>query len=197
MSATSRSHRDPRFFRALPPYLGGKRRLSPLIFSLLCEQLPRSAWSSSSFLDPFCGGGAVSLYAKAQGFDVAASDLATRAAVVARALVANSSVRQRRADVFDLYRAPRGAYPRVAAEHVPDVFTTEQAAWLDRAVAGACMRAEPVRSLLLLVGIKPALSLQPMSTLTASDAAAAACGDFDRVSPRRLGALRARPIGSK
>ena len=55
------------------------------------------------------------------------------------------------------------------------------------------MRAEPVRSLLLLVAIKAALSFQPMSMLTASDAAAAACCDFDRVSPRRLGHyLRAR-----
>ena len=76
---------------------------------------------------------------------------------------------------------------------MPGVFTAEQAAWLDRAVAVACMRAEPVRSLLLLVAIKAALSFQPMSMLTASDAAAAACCDFDRVSPRRLGHyLRAR-----
>ena len=218
MSVTSRSHREPRFFRALAPYLGGKRRLCPLIFSLLRERLPESAWRSSSFLDPFCGGGAVSLYAKAQGSDVVASDPATRAAAVPRALVANASVRLRREDVLDLYRAPLGDYPRAAAEHVPGVFTAEQAAWLDRAVAVACMRAEPVRSLLLLVAawldravavacmraepvrsllllvaIKAALSFQPMSMLTASDAAAAACCDFDRVSPRRLGHyLRAR-----
>ena len=107
-----------------------------------------------------------------------------RVASVARALVANSSTRLRRDDALDLFREPDGDYPRVATGHVPSVFTAEQAAWLDRAVAGACRRAAPVRSLLLLVAIKAALSFQPMSMLSATDAAAG--GDFDRASPRRL-----------
>ena len=45
-----------------------------------------------------CGGGAVALAAKAQGFEVYASDRARRGAIVAAALIANSSVRLREAD---------------------------------------------------------------------------------------------------
>ena len=58
----------PTFFHGLPAYLGGKRRFCPLLFTLLAEHLPRAVWQTSRFLDPFSGGGAVSLYAKAQSF---------------------------------------------------------------------------------------------------------------------------------
>ncbi len=182
-----RTRTQPRFFRALPAYLGGKRRLCPLIFSLIADELHRAGWPGSTLLDPVSGGGAVALFAKAQGFSVVASDIAERAVVVTRAVVANSSVRLRREDVLDLFREPDGSYPRIAARQVPLVFSADQAQWLDRAVAGARRRSEPIRSLLLLVVIKVALRCQPMSLLTATDAEAAVGGDFDRVSPRRLG----------
>lgn len=174
-------------FRALPAHLGGKRRLCPLIFAVLDDQFPRRHWRESSLLDPFSGGGSVALYAKAQGFRVVSADIAERAVVVGRALIANSSARLQEHDVLDLFRPVAGDYPRPAAGHVPSVFTTEQADWLDQAMARANLRVEPIRSLLLLVVIKLALSLHPMSLPTASDAAAAATGDFDRISPRRLG----------
>ncbi len=118
-----RTRTQPRFFRALPAYLGGKRRLCPLIFSLIADELPRAEWPGSTLLDPFSGGGSVALFAKAQGFSVVASDIAERAAVVTRAVVANSSVRLRREDVLDLFREPDGSYPRIAARQVPLVFS--------------------------------------------------------------------------
>ncbi|MBU1701030.1 MAG: DNA adenine methylase, partial [Candidatus Eisenbacteria bacterium] len=59
---------------ALPPYLGGKRRLCPLIFREVDRILPRRCWSGLTFLDGFMGGGSVSLYAKAQGFRVVSVD---------------------------------------------------------------------------------------------------------------------------
>ena len=68
-------HRTLEIFRALAPYLGGKRRLAPVIFGLLQEVLPRSAWPTARLLDPFCGAGAVALYGKAQGFHVIAGDI--------------------------------------------------------------------------------------------------------------------------
>ena len=185
MSRTA--NRTPTFFRGLPAYLGGKRRFCPLLFSLLAEHLPRADWQARRFLDPFSGGGAVSLYAKAQGFEVWASDLAERAAVVCRALIANSSVRLRFEDVLDLFQDPADDYARVAAKHCPSTFSAQQAAWLDRALARARRRSEPARSLLLLLIIKLALRCQPMSMLRGTDARAAATGDYDRVSPRRLG----------
>ena len=85
------------------------------------------------------------LYAKAQGFEVWASDLAERAVVVSRALIANSSVRLRFDDVLDLFQDPADDYARVAAKHCPSTFSVQQASWLDRALArhaGARSRPE-------------------------------------------------------
>lgn len=176
-----------RFFDALPAWLGGKRRLVPLIFALCAEELPRERWCETVLLDPFCGGGAVSLYAKALGFRVVASDVAERSVMIARALVANSNVRLRPDDVLSLFDEPAEGYPRVAGRYVPAVFSEAQADWIDRALAVANRRGEPARSLLLLVIIKLVLRLFPMSLPTASDAHRAATGDFDGISPRRLG----------
>lgn len=185
----------PDLFLSLPAYFGGKRRLCPLMFGVLREVLPRGRWPDSTFLDPFCGGGAVALFAKAQGFGVIASDIAERAAIVARALIANSTCRLRFEDVLDLFREPDRAYPRVTARYSPAVFSAIQAAWLDGALARANRRSEPVRSLLFLLIIKVALRCQPMSMLRGTDARAAATGDYDRVSPRRLGHyLKARRL---
>ena len=178
---------QPTFFNALPPYLGGKRRLAPLIFAALERELPRTRWSSSVLVDPFCGGGAVAVYAKAQGFHVTASDLATRAATVARALVANSSVTLHEHDVIRLFEEPGGEYTKRAAEEFRDRFTLAQAEWTDRALAQCDITDEPVRSLLRLVVIKQVLHLWPLAVANATDAPHAAADDFDRVSPRRVG----------
>ena len=70
----------------------------PLILADLAAELPPAEWPGASFCDPMCGGGAVTLAAKAQGFEVYASDRARRGAIVAAALIANSSVRLREAD---------------------------------------------------------------------------------------------------
>lgn len=174
----------PKFFDALPPYLGGKRRLCPLIFALVAEQIPRHNWSQHSWLDPFSGGGAVSLSAKAHGFSVTASDLAERAVLVSRALVENSDVRLRRSDILGLFRDDG---VERAATQVPNVLSVDQARWIDGALTAAAERPEPVRSLLRLVIMKATLRLFPMSLPTATDARAAAEGDFDRISPRRVG----------
>lgn len=189
MSKTRSARRSPRaqrFFDGLPPFQGGKRWMCALLFAELAGVVPPEAWPQSRFLDPFCGGGAVALYAKAHGFEVVASDAAERGAVVARALIANSRVRLARRDIIDLMRTPLSPAPHVAARFVPAVFTAPQAAWLDRAVAQARRRAEPARSLALLVVIRTALSAQPMSALNGTDAPAAAQQNFDQISPRRV-----------
>ena len=82
----ARPMRTSRLFDALPPYLGGKRRLVPLILADLAAELPPAEWPGASFCDPMCGGGAVALAAKAQGFEVYASDRARRGAIVAAVL---------------------------------------------------------------------------------------------------------------
>jgi adenine-specific DNA methylase len=120
---------------ALCPYLGGKRALCPLIFREVDRLLPRREWRDCTFLDGFLGGGSVSLYAKAQGFRVVATDIAERAIVVGKALIENSRVRLTREDVLQLVAPTDDPPGRVEQKYVPSVFTAPQARLLDRALA--------------------------------------------------------------
>src|SRR5258706_10476871 len=95
-----KSRRKLSVFGALPPYLGGKRRLAPLIFREIDRIVPRRRWRELTFLDAFLGGGSISLYAKAQGFRAISMDIAERAIVIGRALIENSRVRLTREDVL-------------------------------------------------------------------------------------------------
>ncbi len=131
-------------YDALPAYLGGKRRLVPLIFALLASRVPRSSWSHFTFIDPFLGGGSISLLAKAYGFEVHCNDVAYRSALVGHAVIANSSVTLSDADVALLFREPEEAYPRMAEERFsPSVFSHEHARFLDRGLHWARSRALP------------------------------------------------------
>jgi hypothetical protein len=183
-----RERSAPQLFRALPPYLGGKRRLCPLIFAAIASAVPRDRWATMRFLDPFLGGGAVSLFAKAQGFEVRCNDFAERSALIGRALIENSSVRLSETDVARLLGEPSGDYARSCeVECAPSVFPVAHARLIDRTLAQARTFASPKRELAILVIVKLALRFPPMSMLTAMDAKSAAIGNFDRVSPRRLG----------
>ena len=103
-----------------------------------------------------------------------------------------------------LYRAypatPRTANTRTRRTRpiCPEVFGIEHARLIDRVLywlkAGRHV-SEPRRWLLLLLLIKWVLRLQPMSMLRGTDARSAASGDYDRVSPRRVGHyLRSRKL---
>ena len=113
-----------------------------------------------------------------------AADLAARSVVVARALIANSSRRLRQDELLRAWAntpAAEGALQR-PMRSLPE-----------RLLGWAASREEPVRSLVQLVAIKLVLGSFPLSIPDATDAGAVAQGDFDRVSPRRLGHyLRAR-----
>src|SRR5438093_12073987 len=112
-----KSRRKLAIWSALPPYLGGKRRLCPRIFREIDRVLPRRLWAGRTFLDAFLGGGSVSLYAKAQGFRVVATDIAERSITVARALIENSRVRLTREDALRL-ASPAAAPPgRIARDY--------------------------------------------------------------------------------
>ena len=186
MPPSSNSLTLPASFRALPAYLGGKRRLAPIVMGLVQEALPRSDRGAATLLDPFCGGGAAALQAKALGFSVVASDIANRAVVVARALIANSTRRIERADVLPLWRHAAET-EAVTADVALAVFPEKQAQFLTAAFEYAARRTEPLRSLLQLLLIKLFLRALPMSMPNATDAKYAAAGDWDRVSPRRVG----------
>ena len=149
---------------------------------------PASKWPDLHLLDPMCGGGALAIYAKAQGLAVSAADAAERAALVARALIANSTVQLSRPVVTAFLAAVAEAKP---AGPVPAPVRARLAAaparWFTAAVQVADTYPEPRRSLLRLVITKLFLRQFPLSLPAASDAPAAAAGDFDRLSPRRLG----------
>src|SRR4030095_6826879 len=105
-----RSRKKLSMWSALYPYLGGKRRLCPLIFREIDRVLPRRLWPGLAFLDAFLGGGSVSLGAKAQGCRVIANHIAERSIVVGQGLIENSRVRLTREDVLRLL-APRSELP--------------------------------------------------------------------------------------
>ena len=179
-----------KFSNALPGYFGGKRRLAPVLMALLASHVPRSHWPSLAFVDAFLGAGSVSLLAKAYGFQVDCNDLAYRSALIGHALVANSVATLSDADVALLFRDPDESYPRAAEERFsPSVFSREHARFLDRGLYWARSEAYPgaKRYLIELLLMRWALRCQPMSQLRGTDARAAFDGDFDRVSPRRLG----------
>jgi hypothetical protein len=178
------SHWPP--FAALPAYVGGKRRLSPLIFGLLSSSLPQHYWPGLRFVDPFLGGGSVSLYAKARGFHVVANDLALRSAAIGQALLANGTRRISAVDIAQLLKPAEGGDRQAEKRFVPSVFSRPQAQLIDRALANLPSFDEPLRSLATLLLIKWVLRIQPMSMLRGTDARAAFEGDLDRVSPRRL-----------
>src|SRR6058998_3417290 len=130
---------------ALPPYLGGKRRLCPLIFREIDRLLPRRAWRDLTFLDGFLGGGAVSLYAKAQGFRVVACDIAERAIMVGHALIENCRVKLNREDVLRLVAPSNDPPGRIETGYVPRVFTKEQGRFLDRVLTTAAATEDPAK----------------------------------------------------
>lgn len=175
-------------FRALPAYLGGKRRLSPLIFSLLSSVVPRASWSNRTFIDAFLGAGSVSLRAKSLGFRVVCNDLALRSAAVGRAVIENSSTTLSLSDLLVLLSfGDRARVGRAEERYCPSVFSRGHARLLDRALNNLPRFEEPKRSLLTLLTIKWCLRIQPMSMLRGTDARHAFGGDLDAVSPRRVG----------
>lgn len=169
---------------ALPPYLGGKRRLCPLIFRELDRVLPRRLWPGLTYLDGFMGGGSVSLYAKAQGFRVIATDIAERSIIVGKALIENSRVRLTYEDILRVAAesdAPAGKIERSSA---PQVFTREQARLLDRILAAADETRDSSKAALLrLLAIRVALLAHPMSSVRSGTIHRVTTGEFEAITP--------------
>jgi hypothetical protein len=144
-------------FHALPTYLGGKRRLLGAIF----RDVPPPA-DAPVFVDPFLGGGSVSLYAKARGYEVRCNDVAERSVIVGRALIENDRELLGYDDVVRLL-VPNGDGPGyVETRLAPDVFAPRHARFLDLALANARKLEGPKRWLSLLLIVKYALRLRPM-----------------------------------
>ncbi len=170
-------------WRALPPFVGGKRRLCPLLFREIDRVVPRRLWPNLTLADGFMGAGSVSLYAKALGFRVIACDIAERSIVVGKALVENSRTRLTREDILRLAAPTDGPPGRVEQTYAPKAFTRAQARLLDRALAMAAeARDEAKAALLRLLAIRVALLAHPMSQIQGGNMERLAEGQFDAIT---------------
>ena len=176
-------HRKLSIWGALPPYLGGKRRLCPTTFREIDHLVPRRLWGRVTFLDAFLGGGSVSLYAKAQGFRVVATDIADRAIVVGEALIANNRVRLTKEDVLRLAKDDGGDPGRVETEYSPSVFTREQARFIDCSLRHADQTPDAAKAALYrLLAIRVALLAHPMSQVRKGTIHRLETGEFESIT---------------
>ena len=175
-------------FRALPRYFGSKRRLCPTLFREIDQVFPRATWRERTFVDAFLGGGAVSLFAKGQGFGrVVCNDLARRSTIVGEALIANDHVRLTKEDVLQLFREHPDNQHEIEQRYVPDLFSPEQARFFDNALAVARATAHPEKqAMLLLVLLRLMMAVRPMSQFQPHEGRKAFGGNLDGVSPNRV-----------
>jgi adenine-specific DNA-methyltransferase len=190
--STTRRHS---YLGALIPYLGGKRRLCPVIFREIDRVISREHWPNLVFLDGFLGGGSVSLYAKAQGFSVISTDLATRSIVIGDALIANDRIRLTRDDLARVLATPIEETTPNAMKLVPTVFTRNVGEVIDKLLHAAALA--PIRAkgaLFLLLAIRVAMLAHPMSQVRTGTAHRASTGEWESITPSCLshyvGALR-------
>lgn len=121
--------------QGLPPYFGGKRKLLPWIFGRLFEVLPRSEWSSLTYMDAFMGGGSISLMAKACGFKkILANDWSERSQVIGQALLVNNRQKLSQEVIFKA-TSPLERSGVIEQTYCPSVFSTRHARVLDQILA--------------------------------------------------------------
>lgn len=153
-----------KMFNALLPYFGGKRKLCPVIFRHIAKYLPREKWCGAVFVDAFLGSGAVSLYAKAQGFRVVANDIAERSLIAGKTLIENNQITLTDTDIHRLFLPNSDNNHLIENEYVPDVFTKRHAVFLDNAFANAR------RTIDKYVLLKYIFSLRPYSKFSSPNA---------------------------
>jgi hypothetical protein len=168
---------------ALPPYLGGKRRLCPIIFRELDRVIPREHWHNLVFLDGFLGGGSVSLYAKALSFSVVSTDLATRSIVIGDALIANDRVRLTRDDLVRVLATPIDETTPNAMRLVPAVFTQNVGEVIDKLLHTADHSSIQAKAALLrLLAVRVAMLSHPMSQVRPGTAHRASSGEWESIT---------------
>ena len=181
-------------FKALPPYFGGKRKMVPQIF----RHVPPPG-DAPVFVDAFLGGGSVALYAKARGYRVIANDIADRAALIGRALIANGRETIAEEDVRSLFVEHAANDHFVERYFVPDFFVLRHARIIDNALAHArSARSSVKRDLLTLLVVHFILRFRPFGDFhqkgVVEKFASADCDDENlKLFRGRLGALFRKP----
>ncbi|MBU8922804.1 MAG: DNA adenine methylase, partial [Bacteroidales bacterium] len=150
-----------RMFQSLPSYIGGKRKLLGTIF----RNLPGPE-IAPTFVDPFLGGGAVSLLAKARGHRVLCNDVAERSFIVGKALIENHQGKLTHADLVKLSLSTE-VKGYAESQLSPHVFPVDHAAHLDCCLHNAQHLQGAKRWLAKLLIVKYALRLRPMGNFGA------------------------------
>ncbi len=177
------SGRTRSLFDALIPYLGGKRKLCPIIFREIDRVLPREYWHRLTLLDGFLGGGSVSLYGKAQGLAVMGTDIAARSITIGDALIANNHVKLTRADLSRVLATPLEGTTPNAMTLVPAVFTENVGAILDKLLhAAARTPIQAKAALFRLLAIRVGLLAHPMSQIRPGTAHRATTGEWEAIT---------------
>lgn len=144
-----------RMFKALLPYYGGKRKLCPVIFRQIFRYLPRNKWYGAVFVDAFLGSGAMSLYAKAQGFRVICNDIAERSYIAGKTLIENNDTKITDADIHRLFVVAPGNEHFIEKKFTPDVFTKKHGKFLDNAFTNAKYAIDKYVLLKYIFSIRP------------------------------------------
>ena len=160
--ATSVHRRGARFLDALPPYLGGKRRL----LGRIAKMLPSPA-EAPTLLDVFLGGGSVSLWAKRRGYRVIANDIAERSVITGKALIENDRRPLYRDDITGLFTRGGGEPGFVERTFGGDVLPPRHAVFVDLLLAEAQDCRDTRSALLRLLAIRYVLALRPMGNFGA------------------------------
>ncbi len=161
--------------------------MCPIILREIDRVVSREHWRNLVFLDGFLGGGSVSLYAKAQGFSVISTDLATRAIVIGDALIANDRVRLTRDDVTRVLATPIGETTPNAMRMVPAIFTQSVGEVIDKLLDAADHSAIQAKAALLrLLAIRIAMLSHPMSQVRPGTAHRASTGEWESITPSCL-----------
>lgn len=142
---------------SLPTYLGSKRSLVVPIFEAL-EAAGAIRGQGLTLLDPFMGGGSVSLTAKLLGYRTISNDVSIRSQVIGDALIANSDKVLSDEDLALVMDTDPGSWHRPEEKKMP---MPKVSADLLRATCAAREQFEDPakRGLLGLLMVKTALSL--------------------------------------
>jgi len=141
-------------FSALPNYLGGKRRLIPEIW----KNIPPVS-IAPKLGDAFLGGGSVSLWAKAKGYEVHSNDNALRSYYIGKALIENDNVKITLEDIERLLTPDEGGtYSEFVKKNFsPNVFTSKTADFLNTAL----INSENMHPIMKLLIIKYVITIRP------------------------------------
>jgi hypothetical protein len=178
-----------KMFHALPAYFGGKRRLLGPIF----RPLPGPA-EAPVFVDPFLGGGAVSMYAKARGYRTICNDVALRSHIIGQALIVNDHATLSRDDLVRLsvpIKEQGYAETHLAGHTLPRA----HAVFVDVLLARARLCDSVTRWLAMLLVVKHVLRVRPMGNFGARRIMEqAVAGDWESMNPSFVRDLVSRGV---